>query len=71
VSDEVLTVREAAQLLKVSPWTIRDCTRRGVLPGIKVGREYRYSRSALLARCAPDVLPPTATPSNTARRVRA
>ena len=46
---DVLTVEEAAELLSVSPWTIREQSRLGRLPGRKVGREWRYSRTALLA----------------------
>jgi len=48
VDDEVLTADEAAALLKVSAQTVLKESREGRLPGIKVGREWRYSRLALL-----------------------
>ena len=48
VDDEVLTADEAAELLKVSVQTVLKESREGRLPGIKVGREWRYSRFALM-----------------------
>jgi len=48
-SEEVLTADEAAALLKVSTQTVLKESREGRLPGIKIGREWRYSRTALLA----------------------
>ena len=48
VDDEVLTADEAAELLKVSVQTVLKESREGRLPGIKVGREWRYSRLALM-----------------------
>jgi len=47
-SKEVLNAEEAAELLGVSPWTVREEARAGKLPGRKVGREWRFSRTALL-----------------------
>lgn len=46
--DVVLNVEEAAQLLRVSPWTVRELARRGRLPGRRVGKEWRFWRRALL-----------------------
>ena len=48
VDDEVLTADEAALLLKVSVQTVLKESREGRLPGIKIGREWRYSRVALM-----------------------
>jgi len=48
-SDEVLTAEEAAALLKVATPTVLKESREGRLPGVKIGREWRYSRTALLA----------------------
>src|SRR5690349_25179650 len=48
-SDEVLTADEAATLLKVATPTVLKESREGRLPGVKIGREWRYSRTALLA----------------------
>jgi excisionase family DNA binding protein len=46
--NDVLNVDEAAALLGVSAWTIRQQARLGHLPGRKVGKEWRFSRQALL-----------------------
>lgn len=50
--DEYLTVQQAADLLGVSPQTVRSSIRRGELPAIKIG-DWRISRLALneLAGC--------------------
>lgn len=47
-SKDVLNVEEAAQLLGVSPWTVREQARQGHLPGRKVGKEWRFSRHGLM-----------------------
>lgn len=47
-SKEVLNVEEAAELLAVSVWTVRDAAHKGELPARKVGRAWRFSRRALL-----------------------
>jgi len=48
VDHEVLSADEAATLLKVSTQTVLKESREGRLPGKKVGREWRYDRSALM-----------------------
>lgn len=45
---EVLNVEEAAVLLGVSVWTVREEAHAGRLPARKVGRAWRFSRQALL-----------------------
>lgn len=45
---DVLNVEETAALLNVSPWTVREQARLGTLPGRKIGKEWRFSRQALL-----------------------
>jgi excisionase family DNA binding protein len=45
---EVLNADEAAALLDVNPYTIRQKARSGEMPGRKVGKEWRFSRQALL-----------------------
>lgn len=45
---EVLTLKEAAALLRISETTLRDRAKRGIVPGAKIG-SWRFSRSALLA----------------------
>ena len=49
---EVLTAEEAAELLRVSLTTVLKESRLGLIPGVKVGREWRYSRAALLRHLA-------------------
>lgn len=46
---EVLNVDEAAALLRVNSETVRMLARDGRLPGRHVGKEWRFSRTALLA----------------------
>ena len=46
--DEVLTLEQLASLLQVDPDVVRGLARRGELPGRKVGREWRFSRRAVL-----------------------
>lgn len=47
VSDEILTLEEAARYLKIGPTTMYQLARQGVLPGRKVGREWRFVKSEL------------------------
>jgi excisionase family DNA binding protein len=51
-SGEYLSVQQAADLLGVSPQTVRTCIKRGELPAVKIG-DWRISRAALdeLAGC--------------------
>jgi excisionase family DNA binding protein len=46
---DVLTVKEAAALLKLSPRTVGEYGARGVLPSVKIGRHRRFSRRQLEA----------------------
>lgn len=45
---EVLTAEEAAEFLGFNPVTIRLKARLGEIPGRKIGKEWRFSRTALL-----------------------
>ena len=45
----VWTVEDVAAFLDVTPETVRDQARRGLLPARKVGKEWRFSRSAVIA----------------------
>lgn len=47
--EEVLTLEEAAQLLRVPAEAVRASALSGELPGRVFGEEWRFSRSALLA----------------------
>ena len=42
--DEYLTERQVADLLQVSPRTVWELRKQGVLPAAQVGRSVRYSR---------------------------
>ena len=46
---EVLTVKEAASLLKTSRQQIRRMIQSGDLPAVKVGREWRILREHVFA----------------------
>lgn len=43
----MLTPEEAADYLKVSPFTVKDWLREGKLPGLKLGRYWRIRYSDL------------------------
>lgn len=45
---EILTVKEATVQLKTARQQIRKMIANGELPAVKVGREWRISRNALL-----------------------
>jgi len=46
---EVLTATEAAEFLRLTPYAVRSLARRGVLPGRKVGKEWRFYRPDLVS----------------------
>jgi excisionase family DNA binding protein len=45
---EVLTSAQLAELLQVDEKAVTDLARRGEIPGRKIGRDWRFSRSAVL-----------------------
>jgi excisionase family DNA binding protein len=45
--ESLLDVTEAAKLLRIHPKTLRNKARRGVVPGVQVGRLWRFRASAL------------------------
>ncbi|MFA5183618.1 MAG: helix-turn-helix domain-containing protein [Syntrophales bacterium] len=45
----VLTTEEAAEFLKLTPFTVRDYARRGILPARKVGKSWRFYKPDLVA----------------------
>ena len=47
-SFDVLTCEEAADLLRVKPFTIRTYARWGLIPGKKLGNEWRFVKDDLL-----------------------
>ncbi|WP_217917274.1 helix-turn-helix domain-containing protein [Myxococcus sp. AM009] len=44
MSDEILTLPEVAQLLKVAEKTVYSMAQRGQLPAFKVGGQWRFKR---------------------------
>ena len=46
-SDEVMTLKQVADYFKVSEITVHRLTQRGVLPGVKIGRQWRYFRKSI------------------------
>jgi len=44
---KLLTVKQAAELLQVSIWTIRRWIHADALPYVRIGREYRIKRDLL------------------------
>ena len=50
--DDVLTVKEVAALLKISPRTVGEYGARGILPSVKIGRHRRFSKRQLEALMA-------------------
>jgi excisionase family DNA binding protein len=46
--DELISVAQAAQLLKISPQRIRNFIRDGRLPAMQVGRAFVLQRSDVL-----------------------
>jgi PTS system nitrogen regulatory IIA component len=49
MDDLVLTTEEAAEFLKLTPFTVRDYARRGILPARKVGKAWRFFKPDLVA----------------------
>lgn len=45
---EVLTLTEAAALLRLCSHTVAKRATKGELPGKKIGREWRFNRATLL-----------------------
>jgi excisionase family DNA binding protein len=45
--DEILTLPEVAQLLKVAEKTVYTMAQKGVLPAFKVGGQWRFKRDDL------------------------
>jgi excisionase family DNA binding protein len=47
MTDEILTVGEVAQLLKVAEKTVYSMAQKGDLPAFKVGGQWRFRRTDL------------------------
>ena len=42
--NEVMTLKQVADYFKVSEITVHRLTQRGMVPGVKIGRQWRYFR---------------------------
>lgn len=47
MTDEILTIREIAEYLKIKDKTIYALVARGGIPGFKVGGSWRFRRSEI------------------------
>ena len=44
----LMTTEEAAVLTGQSPWSVRECCKKGSMPAVKLGRRWYIRRDALL-----------------------
>ena len=49
-ADDVLTARDVARLLRVNIKTVYEQARLGTIPCVQLGRSFRFSRRAIVAR---------------------
>ncbi len=61
--DVILTLDEAAEILRLPYSTVRDLVARGTIPAVKLGRQWRLRRSVVLGA----VPGPRPTPSGPGR----
>ena len=45
----ILTAKEAAEYLRLSEMTILRLANQGLVPGAKIGRQWRFTREAILS----------------------
>jgi excisionase family DNA binding protein len=45
--EPLIDAHEAARMLKLHPVTVRDMAARGTLPGMKIGKVWRFRASSL------------------------
>ena len=43
------TVREIAEILRLSDWSVYECIRQGLLPSVRIGRKVRVESHAFHA----------------------
>jgi excisionase family DNA binding protein len=48
MGEEILTIREVAELLKLHPKTVNRLANTGRLPAYKIGRQWRFRKSEVL-----------------------
>jgi excisionase family DNA binding protein len=49
MNDDILTIPEVAELLRIAEKTVYTLAQRGEIPAFKVGGQWRFSRSAIQA----------------------
>jgi len=47
MKEEILTVKELAKYLKMDEHTIYRLARRGILPAVKIGGEWRFKKDLI------------------------
>jgi excisionase family DNA binding protein len=47
-ADDVLTAHEAAELLRISRWSLYEAANRGEVPHRRIGKRMLFSRRALM-----------------------
>ncbi len=45
--EEILTVKELARYLKMDKHTVYRLARKGILPGVKIGGEWRFKKDLI------------------------
>jgi excisionase family DNA binding protein len=53
-AEPLWTVEEVARYMRLQPETIRAKARRGELPGVKVGRVWRFRSELLIRKFVPE-----------------
>lgn len=53
IGDDILTVQQAADLLKFHPTTVTRWAKDGTIPSCRIGSDLRFRRSALLNHVTP------------------
>jgi excisionase family DNA binding protein len=48
MGEEILTIREVADLLKLHPKTVNKLANSGKVPGYRIGRQWRFRKSEVL-----------------------
>lgn len=62
---EVMSVEDVADFLQLDPATVRALARRGELPGVKLGKHWRFLRDEILASLRPVSRSTAVGPRNT------
>ena len=52
--EEVLSVKEAAAIMAVTPAALREYLKQGVIPGRKVGKQWRILKNELIEALKPN-----------------